>query len=98
MPSSARVLAPLDDPAYEPQHPPVAGQIPDVVAKWGPRSQVRWFRRFGHELGVRRDWDLYYCHTDRHRGLHCFSCEEEGDLGVQGCGNYCCCRDEGIRR
>jgi hypothetical protein len=38
--------APLDDPAYEPVHQPLAGRIPEVVVRWGKRSQVRWFRRF----------------------------------------------------
>jgi hypothetical protein len=89
--------SPLDDPAYEPEHPPVAGQIPAVVARWGPRSQVRWFRRFGAVLGRRRDWDRYYCHTEHHLGLHCTSCEEEGDMGTQGFG-YCCCQDKRVRR
>lgn len=89
-------LAPLDDPTYQPEHPPVAGQIPDVVAKWGPPSQVRWFRRFGAELGLRRDWDRYYCQSEHHRDLCCYSCEDEGERGTQGCG-YCCCRDERIR-
>lgn len=88
----------LDDPAYRPEHPPVGGQIPDVVAKWGPRSQLRWFRRFGAELGRRKDWDRYYCQSDRHRDLCCYSCADEGDLGVQGFGEYCCCQDERMRR
>ena len=98
MPDKRLSLAPLDDPAYVPEHPPVDGQIPDVVAKWGPRSQVRWFRRFGSELGRRRDWDSFYCHSEHHRGLCCTSCWEDGDLGVLGTGDYCCCQDERMRR
>jgi hypothetical protein len=91
-------LAPLDDRTYQPQHPPVAGQVPDVVAKWGRRSQMRWFRRFRTELAPRRDWERFYCQSESHLGLCCVSCWEEGDQGVQGCGDYCCCRDEGLRR
>lgn len=93
----SKLTAPLDDPTYQPKHPPIDGQIPGVVAKWGPASQLRWFRRFGSQLGVRRDWDQFYCHSEHHRGLCCFSCEDEGDLGVQG-GGHCCCRDERIGR
>ncbi|HZP54350.1 hypothetical protein [Actinocrinis sp.] len=91
-------LAPLDDPTYQPQHPPVNGQIPDVITKWGPRSQVRWFQRFRTELGPRRDWELFYCHSEYHRGLCCTSCEDEGYEGVRGCGDYCCCRDGRLAR
>jgi hypothetical protein len=87
--------APLDDPAYDPEHSPIAGQVPDVVAKWGPRSQLRWFRRFGTELAPRRDWDRFYCASEHHRGACCLSCWDEGDMGVLGVsGEYCCCRDE----
>ena len=90
-------IAPLDDPAYIPQYPPVDGQVPEVVVKWGPRSQLRWFRRFGKLLGVRNDWDRYYCTSPHHRGLCCTSCEGEYLDGYQGGGvmmdGWCCCHD-----
>lgn len=87
-------LAPLEDPAYEPEHPPVGRCVPDVVAKWGPRSQVRWFQRFGKQLGMQRHevWDLYYCTSQEHRGLCCTSCEQDGYDDLDG---HCCC--EGLR-
>lgn len=87
-------LAPLDDPTYEPKHPPMNGGVPDVVAKWGPRSQVRWFRRFALHLDKRRDRDQYYCANALHRGMCCHSCEEEFweySTGVMMDG-YCCCK------
>lgn len=96
--ASQTATAPLGDPTYQPKHPPVGGQIPDVVAKWGPRSQLRWFRRFGAELGRRKDWDQYFCQSEHHRDLCCYSCGDEGDQGVQGWGLHCCCRDDRIRR
>lgn len=88
--------APLDDSAYRPKHPPIGGQVPDVVARWGPGSQMRWFRRFRTELAPRRDWDRFYCQSEHHLGFHCYSCEDEGDGGVMGDG-WCCCRDERMR-
>lgn len=85
--------APLEDPAYTPAHPPVDGQVPDVIAKWGPRSQLRWFRRFGTQLGRRKGWDLFYCESEHHRGLCCGSCWDEWQAGtgvmVDG---WCCCQ------
>lgn len=89
--------APLDDPAYEPVHQPVDGKIPDVVAKWGPRSQLRWFWRFRRQLADRQDWGRFYCASEHHRGSCCYSCEEESDFGVMQDG-WCCCRDERIRQ
>jgi hypothetical protein len=91
--------APLEDPTYEPKHPPVGGGVPPVVAKWGPRSQVRWFRRFAQQLSPRRDWDRFFCSSVEHVGPCCFSCDEElmqGE-GVQLDG-WCCCRDGRLGR
>lgn len=79
--------APLEDPAYKPKHPPVNGEIPEVVAKWGAASQLRWFQRFGGQLGKRRDWDRYYVHSVGHRGPCCTSCEEDGLFP-----DRCCCK------
>ncbi len=92
---TAPIRAPLEDPNYVPVHPPVNGIIPGVVAKWGPRSQLRWFRRFGPDLGVRKDWDLYYCYSEHHSGLCCFSCGDEAEMGTGVAQDgWCCCRDE----
>jgi hypothetical protein len=89
--------SPLNDPDYEPRHPPVDGQIPDVVARFGLRTQIRWFARFGEQLGKRNDWDDYYCQSEHHRGLCCGSCYGEYEDGYQGGGviadGWCCCRD-----
>lgn len=88
---------PLDDPAYKPKHPPLpGGGVPDVVAKWGVRSQRRWFRRFLPQLGCHTEdvWNRFYVHSEYHRGLCCSSCLDEmdegyGDYPYKG---YCCCR------
>lgn len=89
------MTAPLDDPTYTPAHPPADGKIPKVVAKWGARSQLRWFRRFSDQLGRRRDWDRFYCQSERHRGFCCTSCfdEYQDGYGVMVDG-WCCCRSE----
>lgn len=92
------MTTPLEDPTYTLTHPPIAGQIPDVIEKWGPASQLRWFQRFRAELGQRRDWDRFYCQSEQHLGLCCTSCWEEGDQGVQGCGDWCCCRSDSWRK
>lgn len=90
-------LAPLEDPTYQPVHVPISGRAPDVVAKWGPRSQVRWFERFvghGHDKYARADyWDRFYVESELHRGLHCSSCVEEQNGGYQDYDpDWCCCR------
>lgn len=84
---------PLEDPTYTPAHPPINGQVPDVVAKWSPRSQLRWFLRFGKQLGGRKDWERFYCASEHHRGFCCTSCwdEFEASTGVMMDG-WCCCR------
>ena len=99
------MLAPLEDPTYEPLHPPVNGKPPDVVAKWGPRSQLRWFRRFWDELYVfkfGRKWDCsvssedswrFHIHSVEHVGPCCGSCiEDEKYLGYPPFDDHCCCR------
>ena len=90
---------PLEDPAYTAVHQPINGCVPDVVALWGPRSQLRWFRRFGNQLGVRKDWDRFYCTSEHHRGLCCNSCLDEylDDTGVMQDG-WCCCQDQRMKR
>lgn len=92
---SAPVIPPLDDPDYEPVHRPVNGRPPDVVAKWGAASQLRWFRRFWEsgELALLREADLkpFYCHSVEHKGACCISCEYDqydGYYDMDGC----CCR------
>lgn len=88
-------LAPLDDPVYEPQHPPINGEVPDVVTKWGPRSQLRWFTRFNTQLAPQHGdvWGRYHVHSEHHRGPCCISCNAEY---VHGTGvmmdDYCCCK------
>lgn len=88
------MIPPLEDPAYEPKHPPTDGLVPDVVVKWGPPSQLRWFERYRDVLRRPVDWDRYYCITTAHRGGCCDSCEDDWRDGYNdwaGSG-YCCCR------
>ncbi len=91
------MVAPLDDPAYVPQHPPVNGIVPDVVRKWGPRSQIRWFDRFWNELKAQpySFWAGFYCHSVSHRGMCCSSCIADKDEGYGDDIEGCCC--EAIR-
>ncbi len=86
-------MPPLEDPDYVPQHPPVNGQIPDVVAKWSPASQLRWFDRFAKQLKPQsaRVWDRFYCSTVKHRGGCCDSCIEDREYGFD-LDDDCCCR------
>lgn len=93
---------PLDDPSYEPEHPPVNGQIPDVVYHFGPSTQLRWFKRFHKMLNASNNFYDYYTTSEHHRGPCCGSClvefEEEADCcggGVIADG-WCCCRDDRI--
>jgi hypothetical protein len=88
--------APLDDPSYEPLHPPVNGQVPDVVAKWGPRSQVRWFWRYRFDLwedGVipGEIADRHFVRSVEHRGSCCLSCLQDMDMGYDDMQPHCCC-------
>lgn len=82
-------MTPLEDPDYEPRHPPVGSRIPLVVQKWGAPSQMRWFARYGSALGrLPYDaWDRHYVSTDKHRGLCCHRCDEEIWYG-----DDCCCK------
>ena len=90
--------APLDDPTYMPEHPPVDGVIPPVVARWGPASQRRWFRRFWRELADQQGWDSFYCSSEYHLGSCCYSCGDEAEMGSGVAQDgWCCCRDERIR-
>jgi hypothetical protein len=89
-------LAPLDDPAYRPAHPPVDGLPRDIIARWGARSQLRWFDRFrgqlrGAPIGF---WARFYCSSDTHRGSCCFSCIEDKFTGYGDDITGCCCRSE----
>lgn len=86
-------IAPLDDPRYQPQHPPINGAVPWVVNRWGPRSQLRWFRRFRDSLDTRWvQWDCYYCVSVEHRGGCCVSCLDEEYAGYGGSASGCCCK------
>jgi hypothetical protein len=49
------VTALLEDLDYDPVHRPVRGRVPDVVIRWGQRSQLHWFKRFWHDLQIQRD-------------------------------------------
>ena len=79
----------LEDPTYEPQHPPREGEVPLVVEKWGPRSQVRWFARFSTDLKPQPAayWSRFYVSSVQHRGECCVSCQEDGEVYDDAC---CC--------
>jgi hypothetical protein len=81
---------PLEDPTYTPAHPPMAGEVPDVVAKWGAASQIRWFRRFHDELKPQRYdyWSRFHTGSPHHRGDCCISCEQDSEVFE----DVCCCR------
>ena len=87
-------LAPLEDPRYVPAHPPVNGTVPDVVAKWGPRSQLRWFSRFHGSIKPMRaeEWARFYCESEVHSGLCCVSCTADKEEGYDDIPDYCCCK------
>jgi hypothetical protein len=100
MSKTEEVLPPLEDPTYEPVHRPYSGGVHPVVAKWGPRSQLRWFWRFRRELRPMRsaEADLYYCHSVEHRGWCCGSCMGEIEDGYgQPYDEYCCCKGYNAR-
>jgi hypothetical protein len=87
-------LTPLEDPDYVPKHPPVDGRIPDVVAKWGKPSQLRWFRRFAGDLHPLENLAAYWVTSEHHRGSCCVSCHWEFGEGIGVIQDgYCCCRD-----
>jgi hypothetical protein len=91
-------IAPLDDPGYQPAHAPVNGEIPDVVAKWSPKSQRRWFNRFNGQFKPQKHevWARFYCMSEHHRGFCCSSCLQDYDIGYDwppedNDGNELCC-------
>jgi hypothetical protein len=90
--------APLNDRAYEPQTVPVNGRIPDVVGRWGPRSQLRWFHRFWDSIrwrGLRQageDPDGYYVHSVMHTGGCCAGCMSDEEYGYPNYDDRCCCK------
>lgn len=88
-------VKPLEDPSYDPIHQPVDGRVPEVVAKWGVASQLRWFRRFWDDLAPSQLQEKalapFYCHSDEHKGPCCISClyeQEDNYYYTDGC----CCR------
>lgn len=87
-------LLPLEDPAYLPVNPPTpGGGIPAVVGLWGPRSQLRWFRRFHARLRPQPAsyWARFYCESLDHIGQCCPSCID--DAGTEWAWeDGCCCR------
>jgi hypothetical protein len=84
---------PLDDPAYVPLNPPVNGHPTDVVAKWGARSQLRWFARFQNQLKPwpHAEWGRFYCESESHRGQCCSSCIDDKANGYGDDIDECCC-------
>lgn len=94
--------APLNDPSYKPEHPPVNGRIPEVVKRFGMATQLRWFRWFWKELRVLNDYSGYYVSSEHHLGLCCMPCTGEFVDGHHGGGviadGWCCCRDSRINR
>lgn len=88
------MTAPLEDPSYDPVHRPERGRVPAVVARWGPASQLRWFRRFWPALVRPQNLSGFWCTSEHHVGPCCVSCDSElqDGFGVQVDG-WCCCKD-----
>jgi hypothetical protein len=94
------VVHPLEDPNYDPVHKPTARKpIPDIISRWNPASQVRWFTRFSDELRAMRlapigkhfDWSPWYVSSVEHKGWCCGSCQGS-DEGEWWDGPECCHR------
>lgn len=84
---------PLEDPAFFPEHVPVNGQPPAIVAKWGPKSQIRWFRRFPGLILPHAVWDQFHSSSSEHKGLCCDSCADDEEwYGEPQFDDHCCCR------
>lgn len=86
-------VAPLNNPSYVPRHPPQDGRVPDVVEKWGPRSQLRWFERYGSALRPQplATWNRFHHNSPFHRGDCCISCIEDGEFFEDDNGQRLCC-------
>lgn len=84
-------LPPLEDLRYEPAYRPVNGRPPELIARWGAASQLRWFRRFMNELAPEVPLAPFYCHSAEHRGPCCDSCVSEWEDG-HAYADACCCR------
>lgn len=90
-------LAPLEDPNYVPKHQPWRGSVPEVVARWGWRSQLRWFARFRNQLRFQQPeyWDRFFIDSELHHGLCCGSCWSDIEDGYEEYDpQLCCCRAE----
>lgn len=85
---------PLEDLLYQPRTLPVDGKPNSVVAKWGPPSQLRWFRRFWGSPAMRmvtaEDAAKFYCSSLEHLGLCCASCQDDEIEGYFYT-EHCCC-------
>lgn len=90
--------SPLNRHDHMPVVVPTEGVIPEVVARWGPRSQLRWFNRFVRTLSPRpmSEWNRYHVQSLSHTGLCCDSCLEDVSEGYEPPdAGLCCCR--GVR-
>lgn len=88
-------VPPLEDYSYEPENPPIDGMIPEVVKKFGPRTQIRWFKRFYLDLKKGQSFGEYYTSSEQHKGYCCLDCDYElveFGTGVMAFGPGCCCR------
>lgn len=96
------MTTPLEDPDYVPEHPPVDGKIPEVVAKFGMGTQLRWFARFYNKLNWSEDVSGYYVTSEHHKGDCCGACKMEFEDDYQGGGviadGWCCCKDGRIKK
>lgn len=102
---SVKKLFPLQDPNYQPEHIPIDGMVPPIIARWGKASQLRWFKRFskitpkGFTLSHRNDFSIFWCDSEHHIGPCCGSCigEFEDGFGVMMDG-WCCCKDPRMQK
>lgn len=86
-------MTPLEDLDYDPKHKPEHGRVPEIVGRWGPKSQLRWFERFRRDLYGSQAVRLYdfYCESVEHKGYCCGSCMSEEYDGDKPYDDYCCC-------
>lgn len=81
----------LDEQRYV---PPVDGVVPEVVASWGPQSQLRWFAEYRGQLRWQWPtyWERFYIDSELHKGRCCSSCLADIEEGYdEPDPERCCC-------
>ena len=90
---------PAEDLVFRPI--PVYG-VPEQVAQWEPRTQVRWFARYTKRLwemplveNIEEPWfwDQWFVQSDQHKGWCCERCVGD-DWHEWPEGPACCCKSQ----